>query len=381
MGPRVIETGAKVRLVELEDTSEVEALWTDLERRAEPSFFQSWGWIHAWLNTFPERAGLMFLQVWLDGRIVGLSLLGRNVVPAGRFFTSRALLVSEAGDPDHDALTVEHSGILMERGLEALVLEHALAHLRDIGWSWDELFISGVEHTDADIYKAAAEMVGLVPEVRVEHPYFYVDLEAMRGAGLSYLDTLSRNTRYQVRRSMRRYAERGELTLRAADTVADAHAVLTALQSVHQACWNARGEPGAFATPRILEFHRQLIETCLPRGQVELLEVRAGATAIGYLYNFVLDGVVSNYQTGFVYEDDPHLKPGLVSHALAVERATGQGRLVYDFLMGDQRYKRSMAKHEASMQWLVLRNQSVRTTLQSRLRDAWHWLTRAKPSD
>lgn len=371
------ETDWQVQLAEFANTSEVKELWTSLESRAEPSFFQSWGWIHAWLKTFPERAGLMFLQVRFEGRVVGLSLLGRNVVQAGRFFTSRALLVSEAGDPDHDALTVEHSGILMESGLEAQILERALAHLRGIGWPWDELFISGVEQSQAGTYKAAAKAVGLVPEVRVEHPYFYVDLAQLRTLDAVYLDTLSRNTRYQIRRSMRRYAERGALSLRAATSVDDAQDMLAALQRVHQTCWNARGEPGAFATPRIVEFHQQLIETCLPRGQVELLEAKAGDTPIGYLYNFVLDGVVSNYQTGFVYEDDAHLKPGLVSHTLAVERALSRGARVYDFLMGDQRYKRSMARHEATMQWLVLRNQSVRTNVRSRLRSVWHWLTRS----
>ena len=151
------------------------------------------------------------------------------------------------------------------------------------------------------------------------------------------------------------------------------------LKTVHQDCWVARGESGAFANDNIARFHEQLICNCFDKGQIQLYEARAGDTVFGYLYNFVFDGVVSNYQTGFIYEDDAHIKPGLVAHALAVQQALASGLSVYDFLMGDQRFKRNLAKNEATMVWLVLSNDSIRSSARARLRRAWAWLQGDSP--
>ena len=72
------------------------------------------------------------------------------------------------------------------------------------------------------------------------------------------------------------------------------------------------------------------------------MRVRAGSEDVGYLYNFVHEGRVLSYQSGFRYEDDARLKPGLVSHALCVEGHLGGDAAVYDFLAGDARYKASL---------------------------------------
>ena len=42
---------------------------------------------------------------------------------------------------------------------------------------------------------------------------------------------------------------------------------------------------------------------------------------------------------------DGRLKPGLVTHALAIEQATRAGFAVYDFMAGENRLKASFASH------------------------------------
>ena len=364
-----------IQIEELAGPAAAEAPWVALEQRAYPSFFQSWGWIGAWLLTFPEDAGLMFLRIQLDGRDVGLSVLGRNVVSASRIFSSKALLVSEAGDPEHDALTVEHSGLLIEAGLEGDVLHRALEYLRAVEWSWDELFVSGVEEQRADAYEQAANAAGMSYAVRFKHPYFYVDLTGLQGRADEYLATLSRNTRYQIRRSMRLYEQRGQLTIQTANSLDEALEVFAKLRVLHQEHWTGRGEVGAFPTDRVTDFHQALICECFPRGQVQLLTISVAGVPIGYLYNFVLDGVVSNYQTAFVYEEDGRLKPGLVSHTLAIQWCAEHEMRVYDLLMGDQQFKRSLGKEQETMVWLVLGNTSTRMRIRHQLRKLWSWLS------
>jgi CelD/BcsL family acetyltransferase involved in cellulose biosynthesis len=61
-----------------------------------------------------------------------------------------------------------------------------------------------------------------------------------------------------------------------------------------------------------------------------------------------------NYQSGFHYGSDAREKPGLVSHALAIQYYGGKNGMVYDFLAGDSRYKRSLAHGGEPLHWAVL---------------------------
>ena len=60
-----------------------------------------------------------------------------------------------------------------------------------------------------------------------------------------------------------------------------------------------------------------------------------------------MDGVISNYQSGFLYESDSQLKPGLVSHMLAIDHNLDSGARTYDFLAGDQRFLLGALQPEA----------------------------------
>ena len=76
---------------------------------------------------------------------------------------------------------------------------------------------------------------------------------------------------------------------------------------------------------------------------------------MGYLYNFRFRDRIYAYQSGFAYEEDPRLKPGLICHALAIERAAADSTVrIYDFLAGDSRFKRSFANGvEPLDSWVV----------------------------
>jgi CelD/BcsL family acetyltransferase involved in cellulose biosynthesis len=86
------------------------------------------------------------------------------------------------------------------------------------------------------------------------------------------------------------------------------------------------------------------------------------------LYNFIEAGKVSYYQSGLVYRDDPRLKPGLVAHALTIQRAADAGLREYDLLAGDYRYKRSLATASRDLVWLRLERGNLKTRTIAALR-------------
>ena len=100
-----------------------------------------------------------------------------------------------------------------------------------------------------------------------------------------------------------------------------------------------------------------------------LLEVSAGTELIGALYGFVDHGRLYFYQSGFHYETDNRLKPGFLTHYLAIRHYLEQSTVnEYDFLAGDSQYKRSFATETRPLYWIVVRRSTVPSILFRSLR-------------
>lgn len=318
--------------------------WRDLESRADGGFFLSWDWVGTWLAAVSNDAYL--LEGRLDGRIVVLGILCGKAPRGLRGFAGSTFYLHQTGDPQADRIAIEYNGLLRDRSVPVGCVSDAIAALRAVdGLAWDELFLGGLPEELADI---VAEC-GLPVRTWARVPTARVDLASLRESGRDYLAGLSANTRAQIRRAIRRYEERGDLRLDAAADVETALTYFQALGGLHQRHWESRGETGAFASPFFVAFHRRLIEACVPTGQVELLRLSAGDTDIAYLYNFVDGPSVRYYASGIRYEDDNRLKPGLIAHAMCVERHLAGGKDVYDFMAGAARYKSSLGEAGPNM--------------------------------
>ncbi len=340
------------------DRAALEARWRALQGRADGSFFQSWSWVGCLVEQrFPRPA---LLEATENGVPVALALFNRHPTRLAR----NTLWLNETGDPGRDTIFVEHNGVLIARGATAEVLPACLLIMRRLA---SRVVLSGV---DAALVEAAGR-AGYVRPRRWPQAAPAVDLRRLRREADGHFAALSANTRQQLRRALRRYAARGPLAVDRATTCAEAFAFLDALASLHQQSWTRRGQPGAFAAPWFRQFHRELITRGLPNGEIDLLRVRAGDDAIGYLYNFCFAGRISAYQSGFAYEaGDAQLRPGLVCHHLAITRAIAEGLDTYDFLAGEDRYKTSLANDGQVLHWVEMLAPGTPAWLATRAVDA-----------
>jgi len=350
--------------------AELERAWQDLEQRASPHFFLSWDWVGCWISeALPEPAVLIGR---VDDRIVLLGALApssrRDVLP----ITIHGLQLQAIGNLQQDIITIEYNGFLVDRDWVGKVETAAISHLLNgvivDGHRRDELHLRNIS---ADLEPAVTASDYYFSELQ-RKPSWRVDLAQVRAAGKQYLESLSANTRQQIRRSIRLYEKRGPLVARPARSVPEALAFLDGLKELHQRYWTGRGEPGAFAYPFFEHFQRRLIQACLPNGTVEIVQVSAGSDVIGYIYNFLYRGHVYAYQSGFLYEEDSRLKPGLVSHALCIELHRENGSRIYDFMAGDARYKANLGQPGPDMLYLL----AERPTWPLKLESALHGIKR-----
>jgi CelD/BcsL family acetyltransferase involved in cellulose biosynthesis len=346
-----------------DDLGALAGCWRDLEARAQGSFFQSWSWTGCRAAArFPDP---LLLTAERGGAVLGLALFNRRRRPFGE-----RLWLGETGDPAEDSIFVECNGPLVAADAPADLAARMLAaalHLRTPGAGRRDrqVVLSGAEPALAEAARGLPGTLRRGPD----RPAPYADLAALREAGGGHLASLSSNSRAQIRRSLRRYAEAGPLVLTRAATLAEAQAFLARLAVLHNAAWGSRGLPGAFVSAAFAAFHVELLERAHPRGEIELLRITAGDDEVGYLYNFIWRGRVLAYQSGFAYPPgDAHRKPGLTCHHLAIEDHLARRMDVYDFLAGGGRYKTSLANAGRALSWLELGSPWRPAALAARLR-------------
>jgi CelD/BcsL family acetyltransferase involved in cellulose biosynthesis len=323
----------------------------------DASFFLSVDWVEAWLETFGTAAGTRVLVFEKGGDTLGACLIAATTERQGPF-PVRRLHLNTAGEPPGESVIVEFNALLCRPEAAPVVTATLAEYLA--AERWNEFAVNGISEDALRVVEAA--FPGLARDAHWNTDY-YVDLARLRAAGQDYPSALSRNTREQLRRSLKLYDEVGPLRVDAAEDRAAAMAMLEELIALHQAVWVERGQRGAFTSPRIRAFHEGLIRRALPRGGVQLLRVSAGDEVIGVLYYFIERGRVHFYQSGLRYRSDNRYKPGFVTHALAIRYWTARGLDEYDFLAGNDagaRYKQSLSTGSRPLGWIIFQRPGVK---------------------
>lgn len=357
------ESDIDVNLTPIDDADALEREWRALETASAHSFFTSWSWIGHWLAHLPPTLRPQLLRATRGGATVGLAVLVKRRIRQHHVFTSNALFLNETGDPYYDQLTIEHNGILAQRDCAASVVTACVQFLlrrRD----WEELFLSRLDHLDGIQDLRRAQVV-----VEMRQPSYFVDLARLRDEGRDYVSALGPTTRSKVRQTLRSYAADGDIRTEIAQDVDQALAWLDGLIEYHQRYWNGKGLPGAFANPFFARFHRELIRARLPAGEIQLARISVADRVVGYVYNFVQDGWVYNYQTGFQYESGAaRRRPGVLCHHAVISYNLEHGARCYDFMAGDVEYKRNLSTAVSEMIWARVQRDKVKFQIRDSLK-------------
>ena len=320
-----------------------ESLYEATPRR---SIFLGKDWVQTWLKIYGQKFdGSWICWTGENNIVVGGCLIAWR--KSGIAHASlRSIYINATGTTHERTPLAEFNEILHVPGYENVIALDLAAHLDSLPWL--RLFVSG--------YEADTVLCRLVetyaPAVTVEHaiPAPYIDLLSL---GESSFDAqLSSNTRSQVRRSRKMYeALFGPLKINRAKSLEEAQEFMAALARLHNIRRKSKGDQGAFTSPQIVEFHKRLINRLWVTNGVDLIRCSAGESDIGYLYNFLDNGKVCFFQSGLVYGVDSRLKPGLISHSLAIEYYRSVGAGEYDFLAGAAQYKNSLCHQQRSLRW------------------------------
>ncbi len=329
--------------------------WTRLYAQTDARFFQSPAWVETWIDGAPADVVIGSVRVFDDLRgVYALCLVG--VPPATSLIAPVEARFQETGVAAYDRVYVEYNDILVARGAPPDAREAAVSALIDALPRVDEFVFRNARPALVLAVDEVAEQRKFAVRSLSLLPTFQIDLRAK--GRKSVFGGFSPSLRAKIRRSIRRYEERGPVRLERAGTEADRAISWTELMRLHAQTWSKRGMNGVFAEKSFADFHQRLAER--DADAVDLVRLTVGGEAIGALYNFIAGDRVYNYQSGFRYESDNQLAPGFVCHALAADRYREEGFSVYDMMAGEAEYKRRLGVQGEILETIVVTRRGLR---------------------
>lgn len=320
-----------------------------------------------WLETLPAENNVRLIVGFIDEEPMVAFFMGTAKRRKYGIFSSRIVSLNTTGMPYFDKLYLEYNSVLAD---PSIPLDSDLLFRSIDNMVWDEVHLPGLSLQFMDklrnlLDRDGANFFALIDE---QSSAAYVDLDAVRAAEMDYLSFLSSNRRSQIRRSIKEYEKDGVIDIVEAGTLQEAQDFFDGLVGLHQKEWTERGGAGAFSNEYLFEFHKKLIASRFSEGEIQMLRISTPKQVLGYLYNFLYNGRVYFYQSGFNYLPGNLYRPGLVSHYCSILHNARSGNSVYDFLAGDADYKSSLATGLDDMYWIRVFRRPVRYHVEKQVR-------------
>jgi len=318
--------------------ADVEAVWCSLEASSDNSnFFLSWAWIGAWLRTYQPKVSLLELSA--QGEVVALGLFIHKRQTRHGLLSSRTLRLHQTGCEQEDQIWIEYNGLLCAPGYESAAALATLDFFQQQD-DWDELITGAMSELDLERLSTSSLHCHEITRLAT----YKVDLQQLTKSGQSYLDSVSRNLRYQVGLARRLYEKVAPVELVFARNLAQALEFFGELGPYHRDRWSGQAGGSGFENPKFVSFHEELIRAGWPQQQIQICRLNVGSDTVAFLYNFTYQDQVYFYLSGIKAEAKPKLKPGLLCHSMCIQHNLEAGFKTYDLMGGDMEYKRRLAK-------------------------------------
>jgi len=317
-----------IECVNRPDALALGAKWDDLQQSSSATGpFTTWAWTRAWLETEGANADLQVMTARDpdSGHLIGIAPF--HVAEARR----RGIPVRE--------LRLLGSGIAAPDHLDLIVHRDAPPDVAEALWAavesarrWHLINLDGIA-AGGHLARVALRSRDNEP-VALPCPYLPLDggweVVAARFSG-----TLRKN----LERYGRKLDRDADVVERLIANPEDLDETFDHLIHLHQSIRTAKGDPGLFAHPGMQRFLRAAAHRFLEAGRLRMWRLDADGTPIAVIWCVRSGDSIAFYTTGY---DTAWSKygPGRRIMARAIKGAVDEGVTEFDFLRGDEPYKR-----------------------------------------
>ena len=277
-------------------------------------------WHRVWLRHFGSESMPVFLSLRAGEELVGVMALDME-----RDFAR------QLGDPN----VCDYAGLLALPGREAACAEGVIEWLNEDYTSALALWGVAEDAPARAAFAAAASRFGWSFE---EQPEAVCPVVALPGDWESYVAALPKHDRHELRRKLRNLAAAGVAEFESVTTPGGVAAGMVAFLTLMRL---SRDDKDEFLMPAMEAFFRDIATTFAQLGMARLSSLSLDGWTVAALLSFENGSTEFLYNSGYD-PDYAHLGVGLLSKAKAVEAAISRGRQRFDFLRGEEEYKRRL---------------------------------------
>jgi CelD/BcsL family acetyltransferase involved in cellulose biosynthesis len=175
-----------------------------------------------------------------------------------------------------------------------------------------------------------------------------------------YLDTLSKKSRYNIRKKRRDFDKEYKNNL--FFIVDDEDSLVKAMEStceLHRKRMIMKGIKGFSTSTEFWQFQKEVAKAFLAKGWLSLGVLEVDGSPVAIQYGFMFNGKLFHYQTGFDPDYEKH-SAGLISTGLMIENAFKEKLHEYDFLRGKENYKFHWAQDVRTIYSALIANRNLR---------------------
>jgi CelD/BcsL family acetyltransferase involved in cellulose biosynthesis len=330
---------ADIRLSLHADLSSVEREWRAFEQAADCTVFQTFDWVSAWQRHIGAREGVNPVIIAGRGANGALLFLLPLAIEPGRLSRRLTWLGSDLCDYNAPLLAADFSGRFSPTQFKAVwadVLERLASHP---DFRFDLVhFTKMPERVGAQ----ANPLLALSTSLNPSGAYSAQLTESWD----TFYAKRSSATRRRDRTKRKRLAEFGEVRFVTAGKPDDIARTLGVLMEQKAKSFAAMGVANLFARPGHREFYRDIAATLCGRGHAHVSSLDVGTTVaaanLGLMFGGRYYHLLASYDAGEV----SRFGPG-VAHLQELIRYSIEHRCtVFDFTIGDERYKREWCDTE-----------------------------------
>lgn len=365
MSTRSVPTG-EVRWTWFDASQRVQVMriWHAIQaEHANLSLFATTEWTESWLKQFGDVVPHRFATMQIGQEYVGVILLTRGVADYDGWFSERAWHWGTAGEPESDSAFIEYNSLACHPAFVSQFTHELLVQLSAES-DWDAIKLDGFVHAD------------LPPEIHQAEGWQFntksarwLDLNHVRATGSDLMYELGDSTRKNIRQSMRKL---GDIRFECSTSADHAHNIFDDLIRLHQARWQAVGQPGCYASERFTQFHRTLIDRLVPQQRMLLVRVSNNHEVLGCSQLLIDRNRALVYQGGRVPESNG--SPGLVTDFLSMQECLARGYDAFDFMAGDSIHKRRLTNSVTTLSWGTWRRPRWKYQVMAKIRQ---WRSKA----
>lgn len=325
--------------------------WNELVRSmGHPNIFLTWEWITNWINVFGKDYEMMILYIYDGSDLAAIFPLAKKRMK-WKYGYLRSDVVVMCGSVE---ISPDHMDIICSKDADAdryisASMEFLKKNARQDITCFYSLAKDGKLASWLD--RNGHRHRGVLVNRTVSH---YADLE---NGFEDFMGRMKSKKRYNLFREKKRLYKEG-IDLKMIESHGEVEAAFDNFIELHRKNFDHKKVESLFVKKGKLDFHRSILRTFMDSGRLGLYLLKKGETPVAAMYGFKFENIFYIMQMGM----DPkwhRLSPGKVLILSVLDKASREGFTEFDFLRGEEGYKKYWAKEHRELVTYVVFNNTI----------------------